>query len=186
MVSFEPEEIVVEVEASESEFEIEKTEPKQQNSETIVSTSKKPNSDDISAAETIETPVTPTPSPKPQTKTPTPQPKIRFQRRKYDTSIPDLDDDAPIYQFKIKEDEEAHRLLTKIRELGNDFSCMCLGCLIPIEEFSPELAICFQLKFRGGLLGLLLLALSRLYLFLIDHFNISVSDVAIFISVHLD
>lgn len=55
-----------------------------------------------------------------------------------------------------------------------------------VQEFSPELAICFQLKFRGGLLGLLLLALSRLYLFLIDHFNISVSDVAIFISVHLD
>lgn len=163
MVSFEPEEIVVEVEASESEFEIEKTEPKQQNSETIVSTSKKPNSDDISAAETIETPVTPTPSPKPQTKTPTPQPKIRFQRRKYDTSIPDLDDDAPIYQFKIKEDEEAHRLLTKIRELGNDFSCMCWGCLIPIEEFSPELAKNIRSIYDTAWFGTSL-ALQTLYL----------------------
>jgi len=172
MVSFEPKEVVVEVEASESEFVVEKTEPEQQNPENAenaknaknvenAENDKNSESDDISAAETIKSPETP--QPKPQAKPPTPQPKIRFKRRKYDTTTPDLDEDDPIYKFKIKEDEEAHRLLAKIRELGNDFSCMCWGCLIPIEEFSPELAKNIRSVYDTAWFGTSL-ALQTLYL----------------------
>jgi len=100
-------------------------------------------------------------------KPPIPQPKIRFKRRKYDTSIIDLDKDAPIFEFRIKEDEEAHRLLGKVRELAKELSSLTCEnsrkIFTLLEEYSPELARKIEFVYDSAWFGASL-ALQTLYL----------------------